>query len=240
MAKKGAKAAAKRRAGVKKAAMRRRRTVRRDVPEQASCTEVRTLANLTTNQMYSLREISLDKFPRASGIAKGYQYYRIKNLKVVFKPLLDTFLAANNYTVPYMYWMIDRTRSLTNYTNPTQLRQLGARANRLDDKVITFQYRPSVLTSVLQDAPALASEFAEYKLSPWLPCRDLDTATPAVWNPSTVDHQGAIWIIENAGGAGTTAVPCSVEYVVEFEFKKPALAIVPMEQDPPQIELEAD
>lgn len=219
----GAKKAVKRRAGAKK--LRRVPRSPRTVPEWASCTEVMTRANITSSTMYQLNQLSLDRFGRAKVIAQGYQFYRIKNIKLVIKPLLDTFLAANNYTVPYMYFMIDRTRSLVNLSSAYQLKQLGAKPRRLDDKIITFQYRPSVLTSVLQDAPVLASEFAEYKISPWLPCRDLDTGNPTVWNPSTVDHQGCVFIIENPGNTGEgQPIQASIEYIVEFEFKKPAVS----------------
>lgn len=231
----GQKRAAKRRAGQRKIA---RPVRRRTVPEWASCTETMTRANILTNTVYTLSQISLDRFARAKVVAQGYQFYRIKNIKIVLKPLLDTFLAANNYTVPYAYFMIDRTRSLQYITGAYQLKQMGAKARRVDDKVVTFQYRPSVLTNVLQDGPApQASEFAEYKISPWLPCRDLDTASPNVWNPSTVDHQGAVFIVENMAGVGSQQVPCSIEYVVEFEFKKPAIAVTVAEGVPPALEL---
>jgi len=225
---KGGKRAAKR--GGRKPQKRR---AKRTVAELASLSVTRAFSLLTTNQTYRLYDVQLSQFARAVNVAKGYQLYRIKNVKIMASPLADTFAPGSGTSIPYLYFQVDRTRNLDNIRTATEFKQLGCKPHRMDDKIVTFQYRPSVLNPTLDVAAPVASVFNQYKISPWLRCQD-EAGAPGVWNPDTTDHQGIVMLMENAGGAD---VAWKIEVVVEFEFKKPSYPTTITETLPEPLEL---
>lgn len=225
---KGAKKAA-----IKRGGQRKMRRSKRTVAERASLSVTRAFSLLATNQTYRFSDVQLSHYARAVNVAKGYQLYRIKNIKLVCSPLADTFQAGGGVTVPYLYFQVDRTRQLDNIRTATEFKQLGCKPHRLDDKIVTFQYRPSVLNTTLDNAATQGGVFNQYKISPWLRCRD-ETGAPGVWNPDTTDHQGLVMLLENSGGAD---VAWKIEVVVEFEFMKPAYPTTITESYPEPVEL---
>lgn len=215
---------------------RPRRAVRknaRTVPEKASLTVTRAFSLLTTNQTYRLYDVQLSQYARAVNVAKGYGLYRVKNVKLQLSPLADTFQAGGGTTIPYAYFQVDRTRELENIRTATEFKQLGCKPRRVDDKIVLFQYKPSVLNPSLDNAAAATGAFNQYKIAPWLRCRD-EAGVPGVWNPDTTDHLGCVFLIENAGGAD---INMKMEVVVEFEFMKPAHPMTITETLPEPVEL---
>jgi len=206
-----------------------------EVREVASLTEVDPLnVAFTANQNYSQYNLSLASCTRAQDVAKGYQYYRIKRVTYVVKPLMDTFLqntGGTDATVPYLYYMIDRVAQFKNGFSLDQLKAMGAKPRRLDDKTLTFSFTPSVLTETY-DNTANANIAVQYKLMPWLPTKD--TGQVGIWNPSTTDHLGVVWTLEQALG---NPIGYQVERRIQFEFKKPAIPttvdglVVPIDVD---------
>lgn len=196
----------------RKAPMRRRRMARRrnGVAEWASCSVARTIVpraggNFTTNTMYEVHNVRLIDYDRASTIGIGYQFYRIKSVKLTYKFPYDTFLAGpGNQSKPNFYWMIDKGESLP--ANPTleALKQMGARPRACDNKPLSVQFAPAVLTTEGNVGPLPSA----YRVSPWL---STDT--------DEVEHNGLFWYIEEPfAGAG---IQYFVEIEVQFEFKKP-------------------
>jgi len=216
-----------------KARRGRRIIAKRGVPERASCTEVFAGNILTSNQSYSVYNVSLDTCLRARDIAKGYQFYRIKRITMVLKPTQDTFQQGGN-SVPYLYYMIDRTKQFAAGFSTNQLKAMGAKARRVDEKNIEFSYMPSVLTETFDNTVG-ANTAVQYKMSPWLPCKD--TAQVGVWNPNTTDHLGIVWRIEQAFVTGSPSA-YTVERRVEFEFKKPAVQTFAAEEGDEPIDLD--
>lgn len=218
----------KRKGGSKRRVARMSRWSRKpiNVPEQASCSEVQTLALQNTGTVYQNYKLDLAGHVRASTIAKGFQYFRIKSVKYTLKPLQDTFNGAGT-SIPHLYYMIDRTGSLRAVQNSDALKKLGARPRRMDDKIVHFSYRPSVLNSSSDTTPG-ADIFVQYKVSPWLPTRE--ASSTLIWSPNTTDHYGMIYIVENAGGQ---TIQYAVEREVQFEFKKPSYQVVANLSDPP-------
>lgn len=205
-------------------------------PEKASLTEViPTGAPLAANQNYSNYNLSLANLPRAQNIAKGYQYYRIRRITYVIKPCQDTFLPGQN-SVPYLYYMVDRTKQFVNGFTLDQLKAMEAKPHRLDDKTISFSMTPSVLTETFDNTGG-ANTAVQYKMSPWLPTKDI--AQVGVWNPNTTDHMGIVWRVEQSfttGGASAYVL----ERRVEIEFKKPSIPTAALgAEDVPQ-ELDVD
>lgn len=229
--KRGAKSAGRK--GGKGRGRRPRRS--QTVAERASLSENKPLALLQTNQMYQSYNIQLADFPRAVAVAKAYQLYRIKSVRFILSPLADTFTAGGGTTVPYLYWMIDRTKNLVAANAAVALKRMGAKPIRIDDKKVTWSYKPSVLNAVYDSNPPVGqatSAFVEFKVSPWLNTRDSETI--GVWNADTTDHQGCKFIVENAGGNN---ISYKLEYVVEFEFCKPSFEVLPTEGIPEPVDL---
>lgn len=205
-----------------------------EVPEKASLTEVDAFETSLANQNYSNYNISLAVSSRAQDVAKGYQFYRIKRVTYVVRPLSDTFNAqalapgGSAASVPYLYYMIDRAMQLSGGFTLAQLKQMGAKARRLDDKTLTFSLTPSVLNEVYDNTPGARAN-VQYAMCPWLPTRD--NTNIGVWNPNTTDHQGVVWRVEQISG---DPIGYAVERRIQFEFKKPSVvAIVPGASDIP-------
>ena len=209
----------KKRAPKKRGARRAKAT---QVAEYASLSCKRSYTTGQANQLYSLMNTQLSQFDRAFGVAKFYQYYRMKNITMTFKPQMDTF--ANNtgigYTKPYFYYMIDKSGALPSNVTLESLKQMGARPKVLDEKDIKVSWRPSVLEFGATNVTGGIGLPNKYQLSPWLTTNENGVTT--TWNPSTVDHLGIYYIAVSALIGGTPpTVKFDVEVEVQFEFKKP-------------------
>lgn len=216
-----------------------------NVPDVASLTETKAFSLLNTGQMYQMYNVQLSQFPRAALVAQGYQYYRIKSIKLIWQPLIDTFInpvnvvappaQPNAVTVPYLYYMIDRTKQLSTANYSTALKKTGAKARRLDDKIVTATFKPSVLNAAFDSAPPVGqsnSQFVQYKTSPWLCCRDQETT--GVWNADSTDHGGIVWYCETSAGATCNY---KLDLEIQFEFKKPSYGFLASTADPAPVDI---
>jgi len=104
--------------------------------------------------------------------------------------------------------MIDKAGAIPGAVTLEALKFMGARPRQVDEKPISIQWSPSVLTSDDTTAGPLP---AQYKISPWLST-----------DVQNVSHLGVYWYIEQLFGA----LEYQVELEVQFEFKKPFLANV--------------
>lgn len=220
------KSAPRRRAAARRP---RRRVLRANVPERASCSELVKIVDGESNQMYGPSTLSLDMFKRASTIAAGYQEFRITKVKWTFKPQFDTFSATTDattaYRVPQMYYMIDKPQALPLTTSIATLRAMGAKPHRFDDKNVVVQYSPGVQSSMYDGAAV--SIAASAKISPWL---NTNAAPDAVWTPSTIDHAGLFYYLDAGALPGDGTYEYGVDLEVQFEFRKPLLPVVASEQ----------
>lgn len=219
--KKAAKSAKKQ--GKRKQNARRNRGVR----EWATLTESGAPGTLAPNTAYKSYNLSLAMCPRAINVAKSYQFYRIKRVTYVIKPNADTFISGQTSSVPYLYYMIDRTQQFQNAVSPDMLRAAGAKPRRIDEKIVQFSYCPSVL-NLAYDNTAGAATNVSYKVGPWLPTKDINQV--GVWNPNTTDHQGVVFYIENVGGS----IGFTFERRFEIEFKKPIVQPLTGEEHAPE------
>lgn len=228
---KGDKAANRRprRGGKAKRGKRGKRTGRgtKNVADYASLSETHTLTvsgGYSTNRLYSLMNTSLENFSRASIVAQGYQHYRIKYLQLRIKPTFDTFFTTNDpanvNTKHHVYYMIDKSGAIPTNITLEGLKNMGAKAFQLDEKTFKAGWRPSVMEQVLTVAGAAPqAEGARYRISPWLSTSAVAVGNP--FTPSTVDHLGIYWYVEQLAG---TAQPYEVEIEAQFQFKKPLLS----------------
>lgn len=204
-----------------------------NVPDIASCSEAYTFGNqnLATGSIYFKKNFQLADFPRARAIASAYQHYRIKKITLRFKSQIDTFIGGGGYTVPQLYYMIDKSGSIPNLVSVAALESMGAKPHRLDDKVVTVSWAPSVLTETAVSVGVDSQ--TQYRVSPWL-STNANTLSTAAWAPSLVDHLGIVFTAVCPGALNQIAYSCDA--MVEFEFKKPLNATL-SEGGQPAIEL---
>jgi len=229
----------KRRGGFRKRRFGGRRRVfrpARQVPEWASCTESMSLNRITgltyeMNGMYGFNATQLAYFVnRAVPIAQSYQHFKIKRVLMEFKPQYDTFAptpgapTGQGFSVPNLFYMINKSGSIPNNPTVDNLRSMGAKPIRFDDKIIKIAWRPSVLQ---ENSGTLGDIGSSYKVSPWLSTSANANAVGA-WNPSTVSHLGIYWTVQRNGviPPGTAELVYDIQITVEFQFKKPLVKVL--------------
>jgi len=225
--------------------MGRRRAFRaaRSVPEWASATESRSLttitgANYQANQMYEYNGLELAQFnARITQIAQAYQHYRIRKVTLEFKPQQDTFVPlagapGTGINVPALYYMINKSGSIPPNPTAENLKQMGAKPIRFDDKVIKVSWRPSVLNDA--NSGLNLGVGTQYKVSPWL-STSANPLAPGVWIPSQVNHLGIYFQVDRTGllPAGYAELQYDVQVTIDVQFKKPLVKV--NSQAPPAI-----
>jgi len=191
------------------------------VPDYASLSETYDLTNpatgtvnFTSNTMFQKRDFTLAGQPRAAAVGAAYQHYRIKKVTLKFKPQLDTFLQGGGNVIPNFHYMIDKSGSLPTNVTLAAMKSMGAKPLRFDDKTITVQWRPSVLTATAS-APGVDSQ-TQYRISPWL-STNANALNPGAFVASSVDHLGLFWYLEQVQGNCNY----NIEATIEYQFKKP-------------------
>lgn len=208
--------------GLRKRGLYGKRKGKMSRPDVASLTVSTNLSNLNTNQMYSRLNTTLDQFARAVQVAQAYQFYKITGIEIKLTPRLDTYIGGGASTVPYVYYMYDKSGSLPTNIGVGNLLQMGAKPIRFDDKTVTMKWRPTVVQDVAFSAggaPA-GSAPAQYKVSPWLNT-NANFITPGAWTPSSVDHLGVYWFVETSGANSLY----DAVLTVNFAFKKPLVEV---------------
>lgn len=157
-------------------------------------------------------------YDRSQAVAQAFQEFRIKYVKLTFKPTADTFPLAAGNQLPQLYFMMDKCNATpTNATLGTLL-DMGARPIRFDDKNITRVYKPTVLVG---DKTALGVvQASQIKVTPWLSTNNNAGNPGPVWTPSQVDHLGCLWYVTKLNPA-TPTVQYSVDVEIVFQFRKP-------------------
>jgi len=210
----------------KKRRMGRRRVARRsgNVPEWASLSETTDFGSLVVGTTYNLNDLQLGQFDRASAVAQGYQFFRIKKLTFKVQPLLDTFSSAGATQVPYLLWSINKA----GYAYPGLLDDWfyanGSKPIRFDDKTITIGYSPCAILDVAEaSVPGVGNQANLAKQSPWLNTNR--NAFVAAWAPSVVSHTGHVMKVSSPGSS--QAMNYRLTCTAEFQFKKPLSLIKP-------------
>jgi len=193
-------------------------------PEWASCTEAIRGSALQSNLIYGPNYVQLQNFKRASQVASNYQQYRITGVTWRFTPRFDTFPATSDaslaYSVPYLYYMIDRVGAIRDSVNLSQLQSMGAKPHRFDDKTIVVKYKPGVLTVTGTGQTAIPTA-NRYTISPWLNTMEQESANNTVI--SDVDHYGIWWVLDTKSLPGDGAYEYDIDIEVNFQFRKALL-----------------
>lgn len=233
----------------RKRAGRPRRRAMKPRLETARIQETYDFPDPNMNAAYVDYQLSLARFTRASLVARGFQLYRITKVTYKFKPKLDTFAVNATQgtppavtTIPYLYTVIDKIGNLSDFTTADELRQAGAKPKRLDDKTLSVSYKPAVLQYTL-DRNNATNTWAKPLVSPWLSTDKYNDVMSGGANylPSSIDHLGLAWIVEQTGTAAGVVNTYGLEVTVDFEFKKPSMfRTVGAEAGAPAIQIGSD
>lgn len=204
---------------------RRRKVVRKRGEEFASAKQTVALKPDAMNVIWSYNDVSLAAFDRLTNIGKNYQYFRLTKVEMRFLPLTDTFIqnATATNTVPYLHWLINKGDNL-DVADFGALRDAGAKPIRFDDKSITVKFRPAVHQFVADkdSTGVILPNYSMYKLAPWLATnQNAGTNNPVTWAPSTVEHYGILYGVEQDITMAGSGIPFNVEVTVHAQFKKP-------------------
>lgn len=178
----------------------------------ASRQETFSIAALA-GQVYDINDISLTNLTACQQLAGLYQSYRITSVQFRLKPNYDTFTALGANTLPYLYFLYDKSGSLGSLTAP-QFEACGAKPVRVDDKTIVRSWKPTVR---LSDPNAAVPMF---RSSPWMPTYLTNGTT--LNSPA---HLGAVWYVSKMNN--TDAQVYDVDVTVTVQYKKP---LVPASQ----------
>jgi len=202
------------------AAVKSKRTYRKKTTAPANtATIVETLPPvaiiLNLGYQFEIPGITGDK-PIA--ICEQFGLYRIAKVVHKFTPFFDTYTSAAPgpaASVPNLLWKMNRYADKPPGFVAEDLRNLGAKPIRFDDKTLTVSYRPNIL---LANATA-GSVSGSMKMSPWINTDTLPDSPGFL--PSTTNHYGHFYVVE--GGITGTIPPNvgTVQTTITYEFKLP-------------------
>jgi len=157
-------------------------------------------------------------YDRAQTVAQAYQEYRMKYIKLTFRPSADTFPAVVGNAIPQLYFMLDKANSIPVTANLQTFLDMGCRPIRFDEKNIIKAWKPTVLTADKISAGVLNA--SQIRVTPWLSTNANSGGNPAGWAPSTVDHLGCVFYVTKIN-TPDPLLPYKVDVEVVFEFRKP-------------------
>lgn len=157
-------------------------------------------------------------YDRAQAVAAAYQEFRIKYVKLTFKPSADTFPLAANNVMPQFYFQIDKANAIPTSANLQTLLDMGCRPTRFDDKNLTRLWKPSVL--IADKVAAGLTTASQIKITPWLSTNHNSGNPGAAWSPSQVDHLGCLFYVTKINPL-TPTVNYDIDVEVVFQFRKP-------------------
>lgn len=202
--------------------MRKRTTRRRVTTAAVNTASIRENYSVSVpdGSVTFLRDVALASAPfdRAVAVAAAYQEFKIKYIKLTFKPSADTFTPAAGNTIPQMYYQIDRGNAIPTSATLQTMLDMGCKPVRFDARNVVRAYRPAVLIG--GDAPGAVLSAAQIKVSPWLSTNAFAGNPGVGWSPSLIDHTGCAFIVTKQNPL-TPTLNYSVDVEVVFCFRKP-------------------
>lgn len=215
--------------GGKKGLWRRRRVARRRVarrvPRSITTNTAAVRENYTTSvpdgTMISLTNaLNQPTFDRAQSVAAAFQEFRIKYVKIIFKPSADTFTPAAGNTIPQLYFQMNKYASVPTNANLQTLLDMGCRPVRFDDKNIMRAYKPCVLLGADTAPPGFIVNAQKPLTTPWLSTNALAQNPAATWSPSAVEHLGCLFYVTKINPA-TPTLNYTIDVELVFQFRRP-------------------
>lgn len=225
-------------------AVRRRGGLRRRIPLKYNpkrvggpntCRISQTLPTVTVNANTPYR-ISVGGITgdRVKAVCEQFALYRIAKVVFKYKPLYDTYApsapagtpSANFIgTVPNLYWKMNRFADNPPAWALEDLKDMGAKPFRLDDKPVTISYKPNILLS----SESGGSDSGQIKMTPWL--NTDDSSETQAFNPSTTEHYGHFYYVEcGQVNDSTELVAATLDVTIYYEFKNPRVEWTPASQ----------
>lgn len=199
-----------------------RRTAKRTTRQVVNTASLRenTSDSFADGTVTFYRSLALDDgdYDRAQAVAAAYQEFRIKYIKLTFRPSADTFAPAAGNSIPQLYFQIDKSSAIPTSANFQTFLDMGVRPIRFDAKNIVKIWKPSVL--VTNSTGPGTQTATQIKERPWLSTNANAGNPVALWAPNTTDHLGAVWFVTQMNPA-TPAVNYYVDFETVFEFRKP-------------------
>lgn len=199
-------------------------------PNTCRITETFDLPDVQINTPYEYVLNGISPNTRAAQVAPNFGLYRIAKAIITYKPHYDTYtpgivnsIPGNNYitTVPQLYWKMIRYGDAPAVFDDDYLKEMGARANRFDDKPVTVAYRPNIL---LADAGAAAQGLnggsGQLKMTPWL-STDSEPGNGAFALSTTVHYGHILYVAANLVNNTSKPFVGSAELKIIYEFKNP-------------------
>lgn len=212
---------------------RRVKSIRRFRPITTNTAAIRENYSVTLNDgtmNYFSVALANSVFNRAQAVAENFQEYRIKYVKLTFKPSADTFPLAAGNTIPQLYFQMNKYQAIPSGATLAQLLDMGCRPIRFDDKNIVKAWKPTVLLGT--DNTAVGTQLpAVVKVTPWLSTNNA-AIDPVSWTPSAAEHLGCVFYVTKANPA-TPTVAFNVDVEVVFQYRRP-LSLLGEEPSPPQ------
>lgn len=159
---------------------------------------------------------NLNQYGTLAKLAEFYQYYRITSVQIRIKPNYDTFSSGGTALLPYLYFAYDKSGSLGNI-GIAGLKSLGVKPIRVDDKIITRKFKPSVRLDS-------TGTIGAFRTTPWLPTYEDDGITL-----NTPDHLGAVWMISKTDAGDVQQY--NIDVTVTAQYRK---ALIPVSAAPPE------
>lgn len=213
--------ARKRRAAARKVTRRPMRRYR-SVPIATNTASVRENFTTSVNDgiaTYYTTQFNDAIYNRAQEVGRNYQEYRVKYVKLIFRPSADTFPIGSG-PIPQLYFQMNKTQSIPLGASLQQLQDMGCRPIRFDDKNITKVYKPVVLLGADDSsAPQILSVVSAVKVTPWL-STNFNAGTPTSWAPSNIQHNGCVFFVTKPSPT-TATIAYNVDVEVVFQFRKP-------------------
>lgn len=204
--------------GYKKYAMRRYRALP-IVTNTAAVRENYTVSIPDGNLTYFSTALSQSPFNRAQAVAENFQEYRIKYVKLIFRPSADTFPIAAGNTIPQLYFQMNKYQAIPTGATLQSLLDMGCRPIRFDDKNVVKAYKPVVLMGADQSAAVPATPASGAKVTPWLSTNGF-AGNPNAWIASDTEHCGCIRVVTKPNPA-TPTINYEVDVEVVFQFRRP-------------------
>lgn len=206
--------------------------------EYAKVTETHEFDLLVNNTAYFDYATSLARCERAASVGRGFQEYKISKVEYHFIPQYDTFAQSGGSSgVPQLYFRIDKTASLRDFTTVSQLVQTGAKPRRMDDKNICISFKPAILQYARDDTHG-TNPWAKPLVSPWLSTNKLNN-TLQPWQASSIDHLGLAWIVDQVIPPGGQTGSYVVRQRIHYEFRKPIVLTPPQQGLPAAVQAPA-
>lgn len=212
----------KKRTTKRKLIRRPRRMLRRRSPIITNTAAVRENYSVSVSDgTMTYFSTTLDQltFNRAQSVAQSFQEYRIKYVKLTFRPSGDTFIPTAGNTIPQLYFQMNKYQALPAGASLQQLLDMGCRPIRFDDKNIIKAYKPIVLLGADTAAPAVLATTSVAKVTPWLSTNAL-AGNPASWAASDIEHLGCVFYVTKMNPL-TPTINYNVDVEVVFQFRRP-------------------